>query len=134
MSIDTKKLDTLFRNCLFNEDEIENGAPKDPSKVVEVEGIASRFGLNKDRLGDSKAEVKEMLDQLPEKFKGGWTFLNMCNDKDGNQWTGVHATMEQLMALGIGLGLVRYCMPKEAWAMFPGGMPYIIVDTKGSDI
>jgi hypothetical protein len=35
--------------------------------------------------------------------------------------------MEALFCLGIGLELAEWCAPREAWAMFPGGMPYVVV-------
>ena len=132
MSIDPQKLSVLFMDCLFTEDEIEDGLPKNPDSMVEVQGVSNQFGLNKYRLDGYKLEVKEMLDQLPEEFKEGWSFLNMCNDNDNNQWTGMHSKMEQLMIMGIGLEFVKYCMPKEMWSTFPCGMPYIIVNTEGT--
>lgn len=72
-----------------------------------------------------------MLDKLPEQFHeatgGGWSFLNACNDRHGNQWTGLHQRMEQLFQLGIALGRVSYCLPREFWSAMPGGVPYIVV-------
>ena len=50
----------------------------------------------------------------------------MCNDKDGNQWTGFHQRMEQLLMLGIGLGLMEIQVPRNLWEAFPGGMPYVV--------
>jgi len=68
---------------------------------------------------------------LPEQFKGsaggGWSFLNACDDKHGNQWTDLHLRMEQLFQLGIGIGKVKCLMPRAMWSALPGGMPYYAV-------
>ena len=75
-----------------------------------------------------------MLVELPNEFMeesagggGGWSFLNTCYDKNGDQWTGMHLTMEQLFQLGIAAGVASYVMPRQMWAVFPGGMPYIVI-------
>ena len=36
--------------------------------------------------------------------------------------------MEQLFVLGMGLGLVKYGLPRSMWNVLPGGMPYISID------
>ncbi len=73
-----------------------------------------------------------MLDELPDSFKksggGGMSFQNACVDKQGNQWTDFHQRMEQLFQLGIGIGKVELLMPREMWAMLPGGMPYYAIN------
>jgi hypothetical protein len=94
-----------------------------------VEGITANFGL--DVVG-KEDEIGDMLDELPAEFQasggGGWTFLNACNDKDGNQWTGMHAVMEQLFCLGIAAGKARWTIPRDMWATLPGGMPYVSIN------
>lgn len=35
--------------------------------------------------------------------------------------------VEQLVQLGIALGKVKYCLPREAWKNLPGGVPYFMV-------
>jgi len=121
----------VIMDCLFKEDEILNGAPKNPEDLVPVEGIINNMGLHKGRLASHRQEIQDMLRELPEEFHkesgGGMSFLNACIDREGNQW-GQHRDMEALFVLGLGLGVVRYCLPREAWAMLPGGMPYLVVD------
>ena len=69
---------------------------------------------------------------LPHQFRksagGGWSFLNACNQEDGEQWTGLHQRMDQLFAMAIGLGLAKWCLPRAMWDVFPGGMPYVVVE------
>jgi len=117
----------LFFDCLFTDDEIKDGPPK---QIVEVQGIISRIGFHPGRLESHREEVKALLAELEDSFHeekgGGWSFLNACMTKDGEQW-GEHQNMEQLFALGIGLKLARWVMPREMWSSLPGGMPYVVV-------
>lgn len=72
-----------------------------------------------------------MLADLPDEFMqekgGGWSFLNMCMTKDGEQW-GEHPNMEELMVLGCGLGLMKLQLPRAVWSSLPGGVPYLSVN------
>lgn len=124
MKLTSDNVEVIFADCLFNDGE-------DASNAVKVEGIVSNFGLHPERLKVHEEEIYSMLKQLPKPFQkdggGGWSFLNACNDKDDNQWTGLQMTMEQLVVLGIAVGRVRYCMSRDMWSMFPGGVPYFVV-------
>jgi len=136
--IDPERVEFMFKDCLYAKEELTgSGFPIDEDSMVEVKGILNSFGLNKHRVESHREEVTNCLDQLPDEFKksggGGWTFLNACNTKDGEQWTGLHQVMEQLVCLGIALGLVSYTLPREMWQIFPGDMPYIVVDLDGGE-
>jgi len=130
--IDAGRVEFIFKDCLYKQSELTiHGMPKDLDGMIEVEGILNRFGFNKDRIEGHRKEITEMLNQLPDEFKksggGGWTFLNACMTKDGEQWTGLHMTMDQLFCLGMAIDLVSYTLPRDMWNILPGGMPYIIV-------
>lgn len=122
--LDPEKVNAIFMDCLFKKGE-------DTSKHVKAEGIVRNVGFHPERLESHKAEIEAMLDELPDEFKetggGGMSFLNACNDKHGNQWTGLHQRMEQLFQLGVGVGKVKSLMPREMWGVLPGGMPYYVV-------
>lgn len=96
-----------------------------------VVGI-NAYSFNPDRLNERKEEIEEMLSQLPDQFKksggGGWSFLNACEDRHGHLWTGDHAIVEALFALGMAIGKVALMLPKERWHMLPGGMPFYIIE------
>ena len=129
--IDAAKVDRIFKVCLFRQNEIgEDGKPK--GEMIEVEGIVSKYGFHSGRIEKYKDKIIEFLDELPAQFHkyhgGGWSFLNLCNTKDGEQWTGFHLQMEQLVCLGMAIGKVKYCLPKEVWPSLPGGMPYVVID------
>jgi hypothetical protein len=123
-ALNAEHVNAVFMDCLFRDGE-------DTSKHVKAEGIVRDVGFHPERLESHKAEIVAMLDELPEQFHeksgGGWSFLNACNDKHGNQWTGLHQTMEQLFQLGIGVGKVKSLMPRAMWGALPGGMPFYVV-------
>lgn len=118
------RVETIFMDCLFQDGE-------NMDNHVKAEGVTSIVGFHPARLESHRAEIVAMLDELPDTFRasvgGGWSFLNACQDKHGNQWTGLHQRMEQLFQLGIAIGKVKCCTPREMWPILPGGMPYYVV-------
>lgn len=124
-----EELLSVATDCFFDDNELDaDGIPLCPS--ITVEGITAVFILHKDRVNQHREEINDMLDQLPILFKQGWSFLMACNDKEGNQWTGVHKHMEILFVLGIAIGRVVPCFPRDLWSTLPGGMPYYLVKEK----
>lgn len=123
MKLTSDNVATVFKACLFKE-----GEPTD--NHVKAEGIIHSIGFHPERLKAHEADVRSMLEELPDEFHatkgGGWSFLNACQTRDGVQW-GEHMNMEQLFCLGIALGLARWQFPREIWKLLPGSMPYISV-------
>jgi hypothetical protein len=129
MTADTNALtgdlvNTVFLDCLFKDGE-------DTAGHIVAEGIALTVGFHHGRIEEHRQEIHDMLAELPDEFKtsggGGYSFLNACMDKHGNQWTGMHQTQEQLVQLGIAIGEVEYCLPREMWSALPGCVPYFTV-------
>ena len=100
-----------------------------------VEGILTNYGLSKSALERNKEAITQMLSDLPPPFRqetgGGWSFLNACNTRSGEQWTGLHVVMDRLFVLGMGIGMVQCCLPREFWSFLAGGMPYYMVKKAG---
>jgi len=119
--IDPERVKELYGECLLN----------DADDPVDVEGIVHPCRFSKAKLAEHHDEIGNILAQLPDTFKvghgGGWSFLNVCQDRDGNLWTGFHWTCEMLVQLGIGTGQAKWLGDRELWAAFPNGMPYVIV-------
>ena len=96
-----------------------------------VMGVAHEFSFDSKMLNENQDEINDMLRQLPENFMevsgGGWSFLMACNDKNGEQWTGLHLRMEQLFAMGEAIGKVKSLFPREMWKALPGGVPYYVI-------
>ncbi len=120
-TLDPDQVEQVFRDCLTDS---EDGS-------VEVDVINGRARLDKAKLADHAELIAAMLLELPEQFRrsggGGWSFLNACEDRHGNQWTGMHRTMAWLFGLGMGIGMVECMLPRDLWEALPGGMPYYLV-------
>lgn len=122
-----ENVERIFSDCLFRDNEISDGKP--PADAVLVEGIVSKYGFHPERLAAHKAEIAEVIRRMPNEFMadshaGGHSFLNLCMDKDGNQW-GEHHNMEQLVTLAIATKQGQYLLPREIWRALPGGVPYL---------
>ena len=125
MSIDAVRVEAILKDCMYKEIAPEN-------KYIMVYSCLTRIGLNPDKIEQHRNEIYEMLKQLPTAFwdsptgGGGYTFLALPTDKDGNQWGGQqHADM--LMTLGLAAGYIQYLFPIEMWRELPGGVPYIVI-------
>ena len=120
-----ERVEYIFMDCLFKDDELP------AEEYIPAPGITSSVGFHPERVESYKDEIAKMLGELPDEFQetggGGMSFLNACNDKHGNQWTGMHETMEHLFQLGLAVGKVMCQMPREMWAILPCGMPYYVV-------
>lgn len=126
MELTAKNVNDVFMKCLFEDGEPTEG-------FVEAFGVITRVGFHPGRLEENRENIRSMLDSLPKEFKiregGGMSFLNACNDKDGNQWTDLHKTIDELLCLGLATKLAKYVLPdREKWKIFPGGMPYFTVN------
>lgn len=128
-------VDNILRHCLFTDDEYKKGEPA-PSDAVVVNGIMRNFALHPGRLAEKKEEVREILNLMNDAFHiqhgGGWSFLNLCMDKNDNHWA-EHPTMEVLVALAIAEKLGTWLPPyemREMWKALHGGMPYVQFDTR----
>lgn len=119
--ISAKRVQEILFDCFYSAEEIKDGIPAD---AIRVEGIVRNFGFSPSRLEPHRKEINEILDQLDPTVKEGMSFIMFPMDKDGNQW-GEQYNAEQLIALGIAIGRLKYCLPREMWMVCPGGVPYI---------
>lgn len=134
MKLTAENVSNVVRDCLFTEDEIKacNGKPE---KLVMAEGVMTKMGFHPERLESHRADVAAMLSELPPEFmhdnpSGGWSFLQACMTKSGEQW-GEHSNIDELLLLGGALNMVKFLLPRPAWRAMPGGMPYFIVNLNG---
>lgn len=119
MELTPQNVEQIFNECLLTEIE-------DFTHRIEAEGLSYKFGFHPERLKYCEPEINDFLEQLPEEFKEGWSFLNMCMDKNGELWTGEHRIVEMLVVLGIATGTLSYLVPRAQWNLLPEGMPYLI--------
>jgi hypothetical protein len=119
------RVQLMLEDCLFNDGE-------DSSKHVAAQGVhIQNIGFHPERLEKHRFEISALLDLLPNEFRAkelgggdGWSFLQACNDKNGNQW-GEHKDMEALLMLGQAIGRVEWLLPRNLWCLLPHGMPYL---------
>ncbi len=109
-----------FMDCFFREGE-------DTSNKVEIKCIMNLFVFHPERLEEKRELLTALLNELPDEFKEGWSFLMFCKTKRGELWTGEHRVCEQLIAMAIGLDLVSFTFPRETWRVLPGAVPYITI-------
>jgi hypothetical protein len=118
----------IVKQVLFKADELVDG--NEPVGAIKVDGLVNNFAFHPERIAQAKPQIDALLAELPDNFHrnkgGGWTFLNACQDRDGEQWTGFHQAMEQLVCLGIAVGSASWMM-REMADILPGGVPYFEV-------
>lgn len=119
--LDATQVEEIFNQCLA---DVANDGPV-------IDAIAEQVVFNQEALEKHRDLIIQMLMELPTEFRtsggGGWSFLNACNDRHGNQWTGLHQTMAHLFALGQGIGMVESQLPRALWSVLPAGMPYYTI-------
>lgn len=127
MELTATNVHAVLLDCLFDFKEPHTNAKK-------CTGVQLSVGLNPIQLEKHRTDIFTMLTQLPDPFmesKGkGWTFLNACQNNKGEQWADMHATMDELLCLGLGIDKVKFQLPRELWDALPGGMPYFSVQDK----
>ena len=123
------KVHDIIMDSLYKPEEVPDNVP--PSDAVIAESIRGKMGFHPGRLESHRAEVVAILREMPENFHasggGGYSFLALCEDKNGVQW-GEHMNMDALCSLAFGLKLGEWCLPREVWSVLPGGMPYVVFD------
>jgi hypothetical protein len=131
MELNPEKVTEIFLDCLLEE------LPEDISTVKIVDGITIKIGFKPEKLKEHEEAIVDFLNQLPSNFHekegGGYSFLGACNNRNEEMWTGEHKVMQELFCLGMAIGRVKYCMPREAWGALPGGMPYLVITEKKAE-
>jgi hypothetical protein len=123
MILTAQQVNEVLIDCLFRDDE-------DRTDHVVGEAVMLKAGFHPGRLEQHKSDIMEMLLDLPSEFLqsqgGGWSFLNACVTREGNQW-GEHRNIDELLALGVASGQAEIQLPREVWSALPGGVPYFVV-------
>lgn len=121
-----ERLDVIMRYALCTAEERDAGA------AVIGSGLVRDWGFSQARLEEKRSDALALMREIvvDDYLKGkgdGMSFLHLCTTRNGVLWA-EHPRMEALVCLGIALGVAGYCAPKELWAAFPGGMPYVWFD------
>lgn len=123
MRLTAENVERVFAECL---------ATPESTKRTNAHGVVLRVEFDTNRIGVHSADILDLLSQLPRSFFAGegdgWTFLNMCIDDTGRQWTDFHQTADKLVCLGLAMGVLEFTIKqRELWQCFPGKMPYITI-------
>ena len=129
MELTSQNVQNILAACMYTDDDLPDH-DKELEKFTVVEGIMNKIALDPKRVEEHKEDIRDMLLQLPDTFRqsvgGGWSFLNACMTSEGVQW-GEQRDVDALFIVGIAAGLAKYLTPRDTWAAFPGGMPYVTV-------
>ena len=122
--IESQQVTKIFLESMIDPSGAES---IDHAKVQGLVGIAL---LSTSILEKYRDTVKNWLSQFESAFYestgGGYTFLNLCYTADGEQWIGEQRVMNELVMLGIGLGLCDWLMFEMRQA-FPDNVPYVVI-------
>lgn len=125
MKLTAENVHNVFIDCLF-----KTGENTDNHKIGN--GILIKVGFKPEKLIEHKEDLNDFIDQIHPFFHktvgGGWSFLNLCEDKDGNQWADLHTTVDELVCLLNATEQLSYLAPREYWRYFIGGVPYLIIN------
>jgi len=79
MELTAEAVNKIFMDCLFRDEELVDGKlPDEAAKTaIIVEGIVTNAGLHPGRLAEHREEIVALIDELPDTFREGWSFLNL---------------------------------------------------------
>ena len=130
MELTEKNVESVLNYALMDDPAYKEGAPS-----IRVDGVQYSYVFSPELLEEKREDVKSMLSQLKPAFfmnsGGGWSFLNLCETKDDELWTGSHMFCDVLYCLANALGMARFCLPRQYWSSLRGGMPYIQINLEG---
>lgn len=132
------RVDALLKLCLFatvhGEDKVQG---LDPDTFVALpdalltRAVIHAFGFSKTALDKYKEHIMKELAGMQDTFfqtpDGGMSMLAMVYDRNEVHWA-EHRNAEALIALGLGIEMVSFILPREMWNAFPGSMPYIVIN------
>ena len=128
-----ENVDRIFSDCLFRTHDEYDEYIKNNGVVIKVPSIQNpkvTVCFHPERLESHKQEIKSIILHLPYELhlESGISFLDLCEDRDGNLWTGFHTEVEKLALLGMAIKTLVPLIPIQESHILPGGMPYFSVE------
>lgn len=120
MDLTAENVQAVFLDCL----------DLDATSGVKVHGVFSEITFHPARLKGHTEAIRGFLGRLSTRFYadrgGGHSFSKIGTRRDGARWGG-RPDSDRLVSLGMGLGLVQFCMDRSRWHLFPDGYPFVRV-------
>ncbi len=118
----------LYARCFRPESEYH------PTRATrtQIEGWLMRHTFSVPQLAKSREEIIRLLLAIHRGFRsdeGQGGSVGMLTMRDDNvMWTGDMSDIEKLLSLGMAVGLVTFCVPREKWDRLPNGLPYVRIE------
>lgn len=119
------RVEQILTDCLYRDGEFDGPVDDEhiPPDAVRAEGVLNRYAFHPVRLASHRAEINELLEQLPLSFESGDSFLNACVDRNEELW-GQHIDIERLLSLGEAIGRVEW-LRHPMLLKIGAGLPYV---------
>lgn len=127
LQLNSQNVHNIFLSSLFT------GQPsaEDLKRAKYVDSVVLHVGFDSAKLEKNRDSIIELLEQLPKEFRenegGGLSFLYGCMLDDFESQWGEQLRVDELVALGIGIDMVEFNLPRELWTALPGGVPYFYI-------
>jgi hypothetical protein len=107
---------------------LDSLAPAGGGLTIRVSGVFNEFVFDMARLESHASEIRGFLSHLSTRYYadrgGGHSYAAMGHRRDGEHWGG-RPDVERLVTLGLGLGLVDFCLDRSRWHLFPTNIPFV---------
>lgn len=111
----------IYRDCRY--------LGKDESRRLTVLGIlgSSEHSFDELMIEKYRDEIASMVSQLAGRFKTatGASFCDTDLDNHDDKWSPSESAQEQLVQLGIAIGMIEIVEPRHIWRWLPKGQPTI---------
>lgn len=127
-ALNSRTVRRLMEQALFASDVNAEDAK---ARAVIVKGVTFEVGFDPDKLEAMRGTVTELVEQLTPRLNIGVSIIELSRTRDNREW-GDSLSVESLMLLAIGLGIVQMPWPRLFWQFLPGSMPYVIRHVEGA--
>lgn len=120
MELTSEHVQAIFDDCLYRDE--------DEGEVQVVDSITYQFEFDRERLETHESSLRLMLSQMSALFfedrGGGHTHQSLVRRRDGFEW-GESLDVDKLIGLSLGLDLVAFNFPREAWPGIGETAPFV---------
>ena len=106
--IDEVEVEEVFRDCFYPKENLVDNA-RIPRGAIVIQGAMFKYALDPLRVVFHKQSIIDWLSQLSPKYqnKGGFLLNRTIHIANGDKWTISTLKGEQLIVLGIAIGVAK---------------------------